>query len=211
VTAFRAGLKEAGFVEGQNVAIEYRSAEDRPDQLPRLVAELIRRPVAVIFGNVSAALAAKAATNTIPIVFTIGGDPVQAGLVASYSRPGGNVTGVSFFGGMLAAKRVELLRQLIPAATKIAVLLSPKPEHEAEEADLQSAASTFGLELIVFNASSDQDIEKAFVMLLSAESARCSVVRGRSCIPVANAWLHWRRAMHYLQVTSSARLLALAA
>ena len=186
VTAFREGLKEAGFVEGQNVAIEYRSAEDQADKLPALVAELIRRRVAVIVGNVDSAVAAKAATTTVPIVFAMGGDPVKAGLVASYNRPGGNTTGVSFIGGMLGAKRLELLRQLVPATTKIAVLLSLRsPESESEQADLRAAAQTFGLELIVLDASSDYDIEKAFVTF---------VERGAGALLCgAGAFLHSRR------------------
>jgi putative ABC transport system substrate-binding protein len=186
VTAFREGLKEAGFVEGQDIAIEYRSADDHADRLPALVAELLRRPVAVIVANVDSALAAKAATRTVPIVFAMGGDPVKAGLVASYNQPGGNITGVTFFGGMLGAKRLELLRQVVPSATKIGVLLSLRsPESEAEQADLRSAAPTFGLELIVLDASSDQDIEKAFVAF---------VERGASALVCgAGAFLHSRR------------------
>src|SRR5262249_8847515 len=117
---FNEGLKEAGFVEGQNVAIEYRSAEDHADRLPALVTELIRHPVTVIVGNVDAVLAEKAANSTVPIVFAMGGDPVKAGLVASYNRPGGNVTGVSSIGGMLGAKWLELLQQLVPTVKKIA-------------------------------------------------------------------------------------------
>jgi putative ABC transport system substrate-binding protein len=120
VTAFRQGLKEAGFVEGQNVAIEFRSAEGQKDRLPALVADVIRRPVAVIVGNIAPTLAAKAATTTVPIIFATGSDPVQDGLVASLNRPGGNVTGVVFMTSMLGAKRLELLRQLVPKATTIA-------------------------------------------------------------------------------------------
>lgn len=163
VTAFRQGLKEAGFVEGQNVAIEFRSAEGHTDRLPALAAELIRRPVAVIVADNNAALAAKAATTTIPIVFGSGGDPVANGLVASLNRPGGNVTGVSFLGGVLGAKRLELLRQLVPKATKIAVLVNPgTPTTEAERKDVQAAAQTVRLQLIIFDASSNRDLETAF-------------------------------------------------
>jgi putative tryptophan/tyrosine transport system substrate-binding protein len=163
VTAFRQGLKEAGFVEGQNVAIEFRSAEDQLDRLPVLVADLLRRPVAVIVGNNNSALAAKAATTTVPIVFATGTDPVQQGLVASLNRPGGNVTGFSFLAAALAAKRLELLRQLVPKATTIAVLVSPDaPEPEAERRDVQAAAQTIGLQLIILDVSSARDIDTAF-------------------------------------------------
>ena len=163
IAAFRKGLKEAGFDEGQNVAIEFRSADGRTDRLPALVADLIRRPVAVIVADNNAALAAKAATTTVPIVFGSGGDPVRNGLVASLNRPGGNVTGVSFLGGELGAKRLELLLQLVPKATKIAMLVNPgTPTTEAERKDVQAAAQTIGLQLIVVDTSSDRDIETAF-------------------------------------------------
>jgi putative tryptophan/tyrosine transport system substrate-binding protein len=163
VTAFRQGLREAGFVEGQNVAVEYRSAEDRHDRLPALVSDLIRRPVAVIVGNYNAALAAKAATTTVPIVFATGADPVKEGLVTSLNRPGANVTGVSFFGGVLGAKRLELLRQLVPRATTIGVLMNPnRPDTEAERRDVQAAALAIGQQLIILDVSSDDDIEPAF-------------------------------------------------
>ena len=163
VTAFGQGLKEAGFVEGRNVAIEYRYADNQIDRLPALAAELIRRPVAVIVANNSSTRAAAAATSTIPIVFASGGDPVQEGLVASLNRPGGNVTGVVFFNAQLAAKRLELLHQLVPKATTIGVLLNPDtPAFGAERTDLQAAAPALGLQLIILDVSSDRDIETAF-------------------------------------------------
>jgi putative ABC transport system substrate-binding protein len=163
VTAFRQGLREAGFVEGQNVAVEYRSAEDRHDRLPALVSDLIRRPVAVIVGNYNAALAAKAATTTVPIVFATGADPVKEGLVTSLNRPGANVTGVSFFGGVLGAKRLELLRQLVPRATTIGVVMNPnRPDTEAERRDVQAAALAIGQQLIILDVRSDRDLEMAF-------------------------------------------------
>jgi putative ABC transport system substrate-binding protein len=167
VTAFRQGLKEAGFVEGQNVAIEFRWGEGQNDQLPVLVADLIRWPVAVIAGDAVAMLAAQAATTTIPIVFTAGGDPVKEGLVASLNRPGGNLTGVHFFGGVLGAKRLELLRQLVPNAATIAVLIYPNtPNTEAERKDVQAAAQAIGQQLIIFDVSSDHDIDTAFATLV---------------------------------------------
>ena len=163
VAAFRQGLKEAGFVEGQNVAIEFRSADNQLDRLPALVADLIRQPVAVILGNTDAALAAKAATTTVPIVFASGSDPVRDGLVASLNRPGGNVTGLVYFAAVLGAKRLELLRQLVPRATTIAVLVNPNtPLTEAERKDVQTAAQAIGQQLIIIDISSDRDIETAF-------------------------------------------------
>ena len=163
MTAFRQGLKEAGFVEGQNVAIEFRSAEGQNDRLPALVADLIRRPVAVIVGNIAPALAAKAATTTVPIVFATGSDPVRDGLVASLNRPGGNVTGVVFVTDVLGAKRLELLRQLVPKATTIAMLVNPNnPNTEAERRDVQAAALAIGQQLLILDVSSARDIETAF-------------------------------------------------
>ena len=163
VNAFRQGLKETDYVEGRNVVIEFRSADNQRDRLPALVADLLGRPVSVIAGDNVAALAAKAATKTIPIVFAGGGDPVQEGLVASLNRPGGNVTGVNFFTGVLGAKRLELLLQLAPKATTIAVLVNPNTtETEAERRDVQAAAQAIGRQLIILDVSSDRDIELAF-------------------------------------------------
>jgi putative ABC transport system substrate-binding protein len=163
VTAFRKGLKEAGFVEGQNVAIEYRWAENQLDRLPALVADLVRLPAAVIVVNAPSVPAAKDATTTVPIVFVTASDPVKDGLVASLNRPGGNVTGVTFLAGALGAKRLELLRHLVPNATIIGVLVNPSsPETEAERKDLQDAAQAIGQQLIILDVSSDHDIETAF-------------------------------------------------
>jgi putative tryptophan/tyrosine transport system substrate-binding protein len=167
VTAFRQGLKEAGFVDGQNVTVEYRSAEGRPDQLPALVADLMRRPLAVIVGHSPAALAAKAATTTVPIVFVTGGDPVRDGLVASLNRPGGNVTGVNIITAELGAKQLGLLRELRPGAAPIAVLVDPKfPTTERFVSQLRAAALAVGQQLIVLDVSSGGEIETAFTTLV---------------------------------------------
>ena len=167
VPAFGQGLKEAGFVDGQNVAIEYRYAENQRDRLPALVAELIRLPVAVLVVNNSAAFAAKAATTTIPIVFAAGADPVKDGLVASLNRPGGNITGVSWLGAQLGAKRLELLRQTVPKAMAIGMLVNPtSPETEAQQREVQAAAQALGLKLIIIDVSSDRDIETAFASFI---------------------------------------------
>jgi putative tryptophan/tyrosine transport system substrate-binding protein len=162
---FRQSLKEAGFVEGQDVTIEYRSAENQV--LSLLVAELLRRQVALIVGNPPAALEAKAATTTVPIVFASGGDPVRDSLVANLNRPGGNVTGVSFISHELAAKQLGLLRELRPGAARIAVLVDPKwPLTEPFVSEVRAAASAMGQQIEVLYASSDREIETAFATLV---------------------------------------------
>jgi putative tryptophan/tyrosine transport system substrate-binding protein len=166
VRAFRQGLSETGFVEGRNVAIEYSWANDQLDRLPALAADLIGRQVNLIVANSTAAsLAAKAATTTIPVVFQIGSDPVQGGLVASLNRPGGNLTGVTSLAGELGPKRLELLHELMPAATNIAVLLNPNTNPGGISADLQAAAHALGVELHVLHASAERDFDTAFAAL----------------------------------------------
>jgi putative tryptophan/tyrosine transport system substrate-binding protein len=163
--AFRAGLQEAGFVEGQNVAIEYRWAEGQDDRLLALATDLVHRPVMEIVatGASSAALAAKAATTTIPIIFTTGGDPVGLGLVASLNRPGGNVTGISFLVAQTGSKRLELLREIAPSATSVGFLVNPNnPNADAEATDTLKAARVLGRQVQVVNASSERDIDTAF-------------------------------------------------
>ena len=163
VAAFRQGLKEAGFVEGQNVAIEYRFADDQEDRLPALVADMIRRPVAVIVANTTSALVAMPATKTVPIVFATGGDPVRDGLVANLNRPGGNITGVVFFSSVLGAKRLELLRQLVPETKTIAVLTNPSlPNTAAELREVKAAADAVGQQLVIVEVGNDSDLEAAF-------------------------------------------------
>ena len=165
--AFAQGLKQTGFVEGQDVAIEYRYAENQPDRLPGLVADLISRQVAVIAGNPAAVRAAKAATATVPLVFAIGGDPVVQGLVTTLNRPGGNVTGVVFFSAQLGAKRLELLRQLVPGTAAIGLLVTlSNPETEAEQRDIQAAAQATGQQLITLDVRSEREIAPAFATLV---------------------------------------------
>jgi putative ABC transport system substrate-binding protein len=164
VAAFRDGLKESGFVEGQNVAIEYRWAEGHYDGLPAMAADLVRRQVSVIVANTPAHLAAKTATSAIPIVFTTGADPVQIGLVSNLRRPGGNVTGVSQLNAELGPKRLELAHELMPAATLMALLVNPSdpPRAERMTRDVQAAANGLGLQLHILYASSETEIEAAF-------------------------------------------------
>jgi putative ABC transport system substrate-binding protein len=170
VRAFRRGLKEAGFVEGENVAIEFRWAEGQYDRLPALAAELVRRQVAVIaaLGGPPSALAAKAATATIPIVFNVPDDPVRLGLVTSFARPGGNLTGVTFLNAELGAKRLELLRELVPGAARIAVLVNPTNAANTETTlrDIEPAARALGLHIQVVHASTSREIDAAFATLV---------------------------------------------
>jgi putative ABC transport system substrate-binding protein len=168
VVAFRQGLAEAGYVEGQNVEITFRWAEGHYDRLPTMAADLARRRVTAILatGGNPPVIAVKAATATIPIVFIIGSDPVEVGFVASLNRPGGNITGVSLFTSLLVAKRLELLRELVPAATIIAFLVNPDNSNaRPDTAVMQAAAARLGQKLIVLSAHTDQDIDLAFASL----------------------------------------------
>jgi putative ABC transport system substrate-binding protein len=169
VRAFRQGLKETGYVEGESVAIEYRWAENHHDRLPALAAELVRRQVAVIATGAHASVfAAKAATTTIPIVFGVNQDPVRLGLVASLARPGGNLTGINFFSAELVAKRLELLRELVPGAARVAVLVNPTNPASAETMrDLVPAARSLGLQIQVHNATTSREIDAAFAIFVS--------------------------------------------
>ena len=203
VTAFQQGLKETGFVEGQNVAIEYRSAEDHLDRLPAMVTDLVHRQVTVIVANNLAARATKAATATTPIVFVTGGDPVVDGLVTSLNRPGDNITGVTFLSGPLTAKRVELLHKLVPAAATIFFLVNPNGSSEQDVKDVESAARIIGAQLRVVNASSERDIDTTFAtfaqqqvgaLVVGADgffnSRRDQIVglAARYAVPVIYAW-----------------------
>jgi putative ABC transport system substrate-binding protein len=167
VTAFRQGLSETGFVEGQSVAIDYRWADNQNDRLPGLVAEMIRRRVAVIAaGGIAATKAAKAANNT-PIVFAVGADPVRIGIVSSLNRPGGNVTGISFISGTdLVAKRLELLHQLVPKAMAIAVLLDATGETQLE--DVEAAARAVGRQVVIATVASERDFNAGFGQFVNA-------------------------------------------
>jgi putative tryptophan/tyrosine transport system substrate-binding protein len=167
--AFRRGLAETGHVEGQNVAIEYRWGEGRVDRLPELAADLVRRQVSVIAApGVQGGVAAKTATGTIPIVFGVTEDPVKLGLVASLARPGGNATGINFFVAEVTAKRLGLLRELVPAAARVAVLVNPANVQTASAtlADLEPAARALGLQIQVFNASGNREIDAAYAALV---------------------------------------------
>jgi len=189
VAAFRQGLNEAGYVEGRNVAIEYRWARGQYDRLPSLAAELVQHQVTVIAATTTpAALAAKAATSTVPIVFTTGGDPIKLGLVASLRRPGGNVTGSTQLSVEVGPKRLELARELFPGATTFALLVNPaNPLAATVSKDLQAVADTLGVRLHVLHASTEADFEAAFataaqlrVAALVIGRIRCSAATPRS-------------------------------
>jgi putative ABC transport system substrate-binding protein len=204
--AFRKGLGEAGFTVGQNVAIEYRWADGHYDRLPALAAELVNLKVAAILaaGGPPSALAAKRATSTIPVVFSAADDPVGLGLVASLSRPGGNVTGMSLFNSDLGAKRLALLHELVPSAGFVAYLTNPaNPSVKLEVKAVQEAAKTFGLDLLIIDASTDQEIERAFARLTEQhigavivagepffDSRRAAIVElaAKNAIPASYSW-----------------------
>jgi putative tryptophan/tyrosine transport system substrate-binding protein len=173
VTAFRQSLSEVGYVEGQNVVFEYRWAEGHYDRLPALAADLVRIQVAVIVagGGNAPALAAKAATSRIPIVFLTGGDPVKAGLVASLNRPGGNVTGLSFILSALVPKRLELLHELVPKAAAIGALVNPDyPDVDLQQRELQEAAKSIRQQIYVVSAGAERDIDTAFATLVQRKT-----------------------------------------
>jgi putative tryptophan/tyrosine transport system substrate-binding protein len=172
-TGFRSGLSESGFREGENVTVEYRATKGQFDRFPEYAADLVRGGVNIIFAadNVGA-LAAKAATSTIPIVFAIGGDPVALGLVASINKPGGNVTGVSFLSTTIMAKRLELLHEAVPSASAIAALINPTNANaKIDQAQLEKAAHDLNLELQILNASKEAEIDEAFSRLAQTSKA----------------------------------------
>lgn len=177
VATFRKALSETGYIEGQNVAIEYRYAQSDYNQLPELVTDLIaRRASAIAAVGIPAVLAAKAATTTIPIIFTVGSDPVQIGLVASLNRPGGNLTGVSTYAVGLEPKRLELVHELLPMTTSIALLINPtNPNAATQTRDVQAAADTLGPQLNVLHATTEHDIEIAFATLLQLRAGALAI------------------------------------
>jgi len=213
VAAFRKGLKEAGFIEGQNVAIEYRWAEGHNERLPTLAAELIQKQVSilVVLGGTSSALAAKDATATIPVVFRIAIDPVQSGLVTSLNRPGGNITGVTTMGAELGSKQLELLHELVPAASIVALLINPTNPAIAQiqSKEVPAAAAKLGIDVHVLNASTERDFETIFARMselragglvigadtfLNARSEQLAALAVRNAIPSISPYQEFARA-----------------
>ena len=201
--AFAQGLGEAGHVEGKNVLVEYRWAEGRYERFPQLAADLVDRGVTVIAtpGNALAALAAKAATMTIPIVFGIADDPVRRGLVASLARPGGNITGINFLTGELAAKRLALLQELVPGATRVVALLNPADGLRAEaiEKDIEGAARAIGLQIRILNASTSREIDAALATRLGSGQTRSSSAPTLFSTVGGSKSSIWPRAISFLQ------------
>ncbi|MBV9247769.1 MAG: ABC transporter substrate-binding protein [Acetobacteraceae bacterium] len=194
--AFRQGLSDTGYIEGKNLVIEYRWAEGRFDRLPVLAADLVGRQVSLIFASGPAALAAKAATSTIPIVFTTGGDPVKTGLVSSFNRPGGNVTGITQFLNLLASKRVGLMHELVPKALIIGLLVNPQnPSSETEIDDVQKAAATFGLRPRVGRAARESELEASFA-ILAKENVGALIVHGDALFDTIQAQIIALAARH---------------
>jgi putative ABC transport system substrate-binding protein len=184
--SFQRGLNELGYIEGRNVKIDYRWAQGRFDQLPALAAELVRQPLSVLLatGSPASAFAAKAATDTIPIVFTSGGDPVEMGLVSNFNRPGGNVTGIYFLTSALEPKRLELVRKLVPNAAVIAVIADPNsPDTKLQMRELPAAASALGRQIKVFNAGNESDIETAFTAIAEQRIGAVVVASSPSYLP----------------------------
>jgi putative ABC transport system substrate-binding protein len=177
LAAFRQGLNETGFVEGQNVEIEQRWADNQLDRLPGLAVDLLRRQAAVIVCNGPAVEAARSATATTPIVFVIGGDPVALGLVTSLNRPGGNLTGLTFFGNRLGAKRVEMLRELVPGTSVIAALIDPNfPEAVVESREVEEACRTIGQKIVLVNAANEREFDAAFRSIIQAGAGALVVI-----------------------------------
>jgi putative ABC transport system substrate-binding protein len=207
IKAFNKGLSETGYIEGQNVAIEYRYAEGQYDRLPALAADLAGRKISVLatLGGVLPAFAGKAATTTIPIVFLMGSDPIKAGVVTSLNRPEGNITGVSFLINSLGTKRLELLSQMVPKASTIGILANPtNPDAEIEIRDAQTAAQALGRKLIVVNASTENDFEAVFATLADRAAGALAVagdpfVEARRDRLIALAASHRMPAMYVLR------------
>jgi putative ABC transport system substrate-binding protein len=213
LAAFLKGLGEAGYVDGRNVTIEYRWAEDQNDRLPALAADLVQRQVAVIAAtSTPAALAPKAATSTVPIVFETAADPVQLGLVASLNRPGGNVTGVTQTNLEIAPKRLELLHELLPAARVMALLVDPSDPAVAETTanQMRAAARTLGLELHVLNASAESDFEKVFVQVRQLQASGLVISAGTAIFVSRSAKLAALAARHGVPSVSTGRAFIMA-